>query len=64
MSLLEVIALHADDARRAEEGGADRVELLGTMDEDGLSPEPAMVAKVRRATYLLPNLLFQKLIYL
>ncbi len=50
VSLLEVIALHAADAQRAEEGGADRVELLGTMDEDGLSPEPALMAKVRRAT--------------
>lgn len=50
MSLLEVIALHADDARRAEEGGADRVEVVGTMEDDGLSPEPLTVAKVRRAT--------------
>lgn len=50
MSMLEVIALHADDAQRAEEGGADRVELVGTMDEGGLSPEPALVDKVRRAT--------------
>lgn len=47
--LLEVIALHEHDARRAEEGGADRVELLGTMDEDGLSPEPALVEKVRNS---------------
>lgn len=50
MSLLEVIALHAADAERAEAGGADRVELLGTMDDDGLSPEPGLVEKVRRAT--------------
>ncbi len=50
MSMLEVIALHAADAERAEAGGADRVELVGTMDEGGLSPEPAMVEKVRRAT--------------
>lgn len=48
--LLEVIALHAADAERAEAGGADRIELLGTLDEDGLSPEPALVEKVRRAT--------------
>lgn len=48
--MLEVIALHAADAERAEEGGADRVELVGTMDEGGLSPEPATVDKVRRAT--------------
>ncbi|WP_203568537.1 copper homeostasis protein CutC [Aestuariimicrobium ganziense] len=45
--LLEVIALHEHDARRAEEGGADRVELLGSMDHEGTSPEPAMVEKVR-----------------
>ncbi|WP_298129399.1 copper homeostasis protein CutC [Micropruina sp.] len=48
--LLEVIALHAADAERAEAGGADRVELCGTLDEGGLSPEPALVAKVRAAT--------------
>lgn len=50
MSMLEVIALHADDAERAEEGGADRIELVGTLDEGGLSPEPALMEKVRRAT--------------
>lgn len=50
MSLLEVIALHAADAERAEAGGADRIELLGTMDDDGLSPEPRAVDKARRAT--------------
>lgn len=48
--LLEVIALHADDARRAEDGGADRVELVGTMQHDGLSPAPDVVAAVRAAT--------------
>lgn len=50
MSMLEVIALHAADAERAEAGGADRVELLGTMDDDGLSPEPLAVDKARRRT--------------
>ncbi|HJE51583.1 MAG TPA: copper homeostasis protein CutC [Tessaracoccus flavescens] len=50
MSLLEVIALHAADAERAEAGGADRIELVGTMDDDGLSPEPRVVEKVRRST--------------
>ncbi len=50
MNMLEVIALHAADAERAEEGGADRIELLGSVDEGGLSPEPALVDKVRRAT--------------
>lgn len=50
MALLEVIALHAADARRAEEGGADRVELLGTLDNDGMSPEPNLIEKVRLAS--------------
>ncbi|GAB3711747.1 copper homeostasis protein CutC [Mariniluteicoccus flavus] len=48
--LLEVIALHADDARRAEAGGADRVEVVGTMENDGLSPTPDVVAQIRAAT--------------
>lgn len=47
--LLEVIALHAADAERAADGGADRVELVGTMDSDGLSPTPDLVSRVRRA---------------
>ncbi len=50
--LLEVIARHAADAGRAEAGGADRIELVGTMEHDGLSPEPGLVAKVRAATSL------------
>ncbi len=50
--LLEVIALHPADAKRATEGGADRIELVGTMEHDGLSPEPALVGQVIRATEL------------
>lgn len=48
--LLEVIALSPADAERAEAGGADRIELCGTLEEGGLSPAPALVAEVRRAT--------------
>lgn len=50
--LLEVIARHATDAERAAEGGADRLEVVGSMDYDGLSPEPALVSQMRRATQL------------
>lgn len=50
--LLEVIALHAQDAQRAAEGGADRLELVGTMDDGGLSPTPETVAAVCAATDL------------
>ena len=48
--LLEVIALHPADAERAEAGGADRVELCGSLDDGGMAPTPALVAQVRRAT--------------
>lgn len=47
--LLEVTCLHEHDARRSAEGGADRVELVGTLEGGGTSPEPAMVERVRTA---------------
>ncbi|QGN33670.1 copper homeostasis protein CutC [Microlunatus sp. Gsoil 973] len=50
--LLEVIALHPADAERAEDGGADRLEVVGTMDHDGLSPEPALIGQLSRVTSL------------
>lgn len=50
--LLEVIALHAADAERAQLGGADRLEVVGSMDDDGLSPEPGLVGQISRATDL------------
>ncbi|REE99534.1 copper homeostasis protein CutC [Thermomonospora umbrina] len=52
MALLEVIALDADDARAAEEGGADRIEVVADMAADGLTPDPEAVALMRRATSL------------
>jgi copper homeostasis protein len=50
--LLEVIALGPDDAANAEEGGADRLEIVADMSADGLSPDVATVADIRRATAL------------
>ncbi len=50
--LLEVIALDAQDARHARDGGADRVELVSDMTRSGLSPAPATVAAVRAAVDL------------
>ncbi len=49
MALLEVIALDARDAVAAQEGGADRVELVADMAADGLSPSPTTVAEVLAA---------------
>jgi copper homeostasis protein len=47
--LLEVVALHADDAQAAQEGGADRLEVVGA---DGLSPATTTVSSVVRCTDL------------
>ncbi|MBA2550077.1 MAG: copper homeostasis protein CutC [Nocardioidaceae bacterium] len=49
--LLEVVVLHAADAEAAQEGGADRLEVVGSH-ADGLSPEPAVVSSVVRACEL------------
>ena len=49
--LLEVSVLHAADAVRAEAGGASRLELTSSL-VAGMSPEPALVGQVRRATSL------------
>jgi copper homeostasis protein len=50
--LLEVVALHPADAEAAEAGGADRVELVGSMRHGGLSCETATVSGVTRSTGL------------
>jgi len=47
--LLEVVALHADDAKAAHEGGADRLEVVGA---DGMAPATIAVSAVVRATDL------------
>lgn len=51
-ALLEVATLHAADAERAEAGGADRLSLLDRLGPGALSPEPAVLSQVRRATSL------------
>jgi copper homeostasis protein len=50
--LLEVIALDARDAHAAQEGGADRLELVSDMAADGLTPAVATVRRVLAATDL------------
>jgi copper homeostasis protein len=51
-ALLEVIALDAADAVAAERGGADRLEVVTGMDQDGLTPSPETVAAIRAVTGL------------
>ncbi|MGK5554295.1 copper homeostasis protein CutC [Actinomadura kijaniata] len=52
MPLLEVIALTVADARAAQEGGADRIEVVADMAADGLTPDPEAVARMRQVTSL------------
>jgi copper homeostasis protein len=52
MSLLEVIALDARDARAAEEGGADRIEVVTDISAAGLTPDSAVLTGIRKATSL------------
>ncbi|WP_019630864.1 copper homeostasis protein CutC [Actinomadura atramentaria] len=56
MALLEVVALTPADARAAQAGGADRIEvaadLAADMAADGLTPDPDRVARIRDATAL------------
>ncbi|WP_419890666.1 copper homeostasis protein CutC [Paenibacillus xylanexedens] len=44
--VLEVIAVDAADARAAEEGGADRIELVSAMSEGGLTPSYGVMEHV------------------
>ena len=44
--ILEVIALDAEDACAAQAGGADRLELVSAIEEDGLTPSRETVARV------------------
>lgn len=45
-ALLEVIVDSAQDARAAEGGGADRLEVVSAMGQGGLTPEAAIVSDV------------------
>ena len=47
--LLEVIALDAEDARRAVDGGADRIELVSGMEFAGFCPALETLEEVRAA---------------
>lgn len=50
--LLEVIALGPGDAAGAEDGGADRLEVVADMDADGLTPSVRTVRELRTETSL------------
>ncbi|MCW2864968.1 MAG: CutC family protein [Actinoallomurus sp.] len=52
MSLLEVITQTQADAEAAEAGYADRIEVVADVRAGGLSPDPRVVAGLRRVTSL------------
>ena len=47
--LLEIIACSVEDARNAETGGADRLEVTQELDKDGLTPGVELVERIRQA---------------
>lgn len=49
-ALLEVVVLHPRDVPGADEGGADRLQLVAAVESGGLSPEPALVSSVCKET--------------
>jgi copper homeostasis protein len=49
-ALLEVIVLHPRDVGGADEGGADRLEVVADIESGGLSPEPAIVSAICKET--------------
>jgi copper homeostasis protein len=50
--IIEVIVQTVDDARAAEDGGADRLEVVRAIEVGGLTPEVAVVAAIKNATSL------------
>ncbi|MDR5833501.1 copper homeostasis protein CutC [Caballeronia sp. LZ034LL] len=57
MTVLEVIATTVADARAAERGGADRIELVTAMGEGGLTPGIGLVEAVVEAVAIPVNVM-------
>lgn len=49
-ALLEVVVTHPRDVPGADEGGADRLFVVGDVESGGLSPEPSLVSAVCKET--------------
>ncbi|SAK48964.1 CutC family protein [Caballeronia hypogeia] len=57
MTLLEVIATTVSDARAAERGGANRLELITAMGEGGLTPSIGLIESVVGAVRIPVNVI-------
>ena len=51
-SMLEVIVCTVEDAVEAELGGADRLEVVRSLDVGGLTPSPELVQQIKREVSL------------
>ena len=50
--IIEVIVQSPDDARAAEDGGADRLEVVRAIGDGGLTPAPSLVEAIKNVTSL------------
>lgn len=57
--IIEVIAIRAEDAEAAAEGGADRIELVSGIAEGGLTPSVGLMEAVVRASRLPVNVMIR-----
>lgn len=59
MSIVEVIAMTPDDAKRVEESGADRIELVAAFAEGGLTPDYGVIENVVRSVKIPVNVMIR-----
>lgn len=59
MNIVEIIALTPDEARRIEECGADRIELIAAFSEGGLTPSRMVIEKVVRSVNIPVNVMIR-----
>jgi copper homeostasis protein len=52
VGVLEIIVTSVEDAQAAQRGGADRLEVVSGMEQDGLTPSVALVARLVDAVAL------------
>jgi len=57
--MIEIIATTLEDARRIEEGGADRIELVSALTEGGLTPSYALIKNVVQSVKIPVNVMIR-----
>lgn len=57
--MIEIIATTLEDARRIEEGGADRIELVSALTEGGLTPSYALIKNVVQSVNVPVNVMIR-----